>query len=417
MTDSSRPQAPPIEINLIHRRDLIKGGGAAAVFGLGIGQVDAVSEQVSANVDHRSVIVLTMVGGASPWETFDPKPDAPDQIRGPFGSISTAVPGVRVSEFLPGIARRMGQLALIRSVYHDGDPTHDVGLRLLETGRSGPGYPRVGTVAALELGSRGGMPPFVVLPNRVGPVEGAARMARSIPSADSTLAPFVVGADAGSRRFDPDRLLDRVRRWGDRAAGRGLMGAADTWTGPMCGSSWDWNSARPAIRDAFGSTRFGRNCRLAGQLVEAGTRLVVVNMATELFRQVNWDAHGRHPFRTWDDYRAHLLPAFDQGFSGLVDFLRCRGLWESTLVVATGEMGRTPWINESGGRDHWPGVWSALVAGGGTPGGQVIGASDRDGRPRDRPVPVAELVATIRAGLGLARSGQSAASPVGELVG
>ena len=416
MTNSSRPQVPDNEVALIHRRDLIKGGGAAAL-GLGIGQVSPVLGQVSAGADHRSVIVLTMVGGASPWETFDPKPDAPDQIRGPFGSINTAVPGVRVSEFLPGIARRMNQLTLIRSIYHDGDPTHDVGLRLLETGRSEPDCPHVGAVATLELGSRGGMPPFVVLPGLVSSVEGAARAARSVPVSDPRLAPFVVGADAGSRRFDPDRMLDRVRQWGDHAARRDLIGAADTWTGPASGSSWDWNTARPATRDAFGSTRFGRNCWLAGRLVEAGTRLVVVNMATELFGQVSWDAHGRHPFRTWDDYRDHLLPAFDQAFSGLVDFLRSRGLYDSTLVVASGEMGRTPWINESGGRDHWPGVWSALVAGGGTPGGQVIGASDRDGRPRDRPVPIADLVATIGAGLGLVQSNRSAAAPVGELVG
>ena len=399
MTDSSRSQIPRSESDLIRRRDLLKGGGAATL-GLGLGGSHLVSGPLAPVGDRRSVIVLRMVGGASPWETFDPKPDAPDQIRGPFGSISTAVPGVRVSEFLPRIARRMDNLALIRSVYHEDDPTHDAGLRLLETGRSEPGQPHLGTVAALQLGSRGGMPPFVVLPDLVGSVEGAARVGKVFPTVDPSGDPFVVGANAGSRRFDPDRLADRVRRWGNRSA-----------------ETWDWKNAQPSIRDVFGSTSFGRNCWLAGRLVEAGTRLVVVNMATDLFGQANWDAHGRHPFRTWDDYRNDLLPAFDQGFSGLVDSLRSRDLLESTLVVASGEMGRTPWINESGGRDHWPGVWSALVAGGGTLGGQVIGASDREGQPSDRPVHVAELVATIARGLGLCRFDSSTAAPVSELFG
>ena len=415
MIDFSRSPVSTVGADPIHRRDLLRRGGAAA-FGLGLARADLGSGRMSAGGAGRSVILLKMVGGASPWETFDPKPDAPSPLRGPFDSISTAVPGVWVSEYLPGIARRMGQLSIIRSVYHDGDPTHDAGLRLLETGRPEPGRPSLGTIAALELGSRGGMPPLVVLPGLVEPVEEAARDRRWSPPLDPALAPFVVGANAGSRRFDPDRLLDRVRRWGDRAASQGLTGA-DAWTGPARGSSWDWSATRPATQAAFGSTWFGRNCWLAGRLVEAGTRSVVVNMATSLYGQVNWDAHGRHPFRTWDDYRDHLLPALDQGFSGLVDFLRSRGLLESTLVIATGEMGRTPWINESGGRDHWPGVWSALVAGGGTSGGQVIGASDPDGRPRDRPVAVAELVATVGAALGLVPADPSAVAPVGELIG
>ena len=370
MINANRPRHSPSDIS---RRDVLKASGGA-MLGLGISPSEPRPPRTGGDEDRRSVILLTMVGGPSPWETFDPKPDAPDRFRGPFGSISTAIPGVRVSEYLPEIARRLGWLTLIRSVHHTAEPTHDAGLRLLLTGRSEPGQPLLGSVAARALGPRGGMPPFVVLPDLVGPVEGAARAGKLIPTSDPACDPLILG---------------------DSARFRDILGR-------------DLVTERPASGAGFGSTRFGRDCWRAGRLVEAGTRLVIVNMATGLFGQVNWDAHGRRPFRSFADYHDTLLPAFDQGFTGLVDFLRSRGLLDSTLVMATGEMGRTPWINESGGRDHWPGVWSALIAGGGTRGGQVFGASDDSGQPRDRPVALAELVATIAHRRGADRSAQVA---------
>ena len=391
----------------LSRRHLLRAGGVA-LLGLGAGPGGRPSAAGTGSGDPRAVILVTMVGGASPWETFDPQPDARDGRRGPFASISTAVPGVRITEHLPALARRLDRLTLIRSVCHGADPTHDAGLRLLMTGHPELGHPLLGSVAARQLGARRGMPPFVVLPDLVGPVEGAARPGPAAASFDPS-APFVAGGGVpGSRSFRPDRFAARLRRWGDRAAAGGMIGdwaaSGGLTAGPGRDWHWNWDAERPATRDAFGATDFGRHCWLAGRLVEAGTRLVVVNMATQLRGVPTWDAHGRAPFGTWADYERTLLPAFDRGVAALLDFLQARDLLDSTLLVATPEMGRTPRINESGGRDHWPGVWSALLAGGGLPGGQVVGASDDAGQPRDRPVAVAELVATMAEALGLGRA-------------
>jgi hypothetical protein len=131
---------------------------------------------------------------------------------------------------------------------------------------------------------------------------------------------------------------------------------------------------RDALRDAYGRNTFGQSCLLARRLVEAGVRLVTVNMFETVFNKVTWDCHGAAPFSTLDDYSGHLLPALDQALSALLDDLGAHGLLDSTMVVATGEFGRTPKLNAAGGRDHWPGVWSALLAGGGVRGGQVVGA-------------------------------------------
>jgi uncharacterized protein (DUF1501 family) len=146
----------------------------------------------------------------------------------------------------------------------------------------------------------------------------------------------------------------------------------------------------------------GQSCLLARRLVEAGVRVVTVNMFETVFNRVSWDCHGARPFSTLDDYANVLLPTLDLALSALLDDLDRRGLLESTLVVATGEFGRTPRLNPRGGRDHWPGVWSALLAGGGTGGGRLIGSRDAQGAsPADRPVTPAELVATIYRSLGL----------------
>jgi uncharacterized protein (DUF1501 family) len=141
---------------------------------------------------------------------------------------------------------------------------------------------------------------------------------------------------------------------------------------------------------------------LARRLVEHGVRLVTVNMFETVFGKVTWDCHGSAPFSTLDDYMRELLPTLDLALSALLDDLQARGLLESTLVVATGEFGRTPRLNAAGGRDHWPGVWSALLAGGGTRGGQVIGASDAHAAsPAERPVTPQELLATMYRSLGI----------------
>ena len=418
MSDSSRiSDSNP---DLITRRDVCMRGGLGVV-ALGLGRGFPSSAAVGSGDTPGALILLTMVGGASPWETFDPKPDAPDRLRGPFGSIASAVPGVRLSEHLPEVARRMRMLTIIRSIHHDADPTHEAGLRLLATGRADQGHPALGSRVAQALGSRGGMPPFVVLPRPVGRIEGLSRATRSDAGSASPFDPFIVGESASSVGFDPVGVFNRARRWVADSSARGLK--VDTMSPIPFERGCDRDQTRRGVRGAYGASEFGLDCRLAARMVQAGSRVVVVNMARTVFGQPSWDGHGRKPFGSFDDLETNLLPAFDQGFSGLVDDLQARRLLDSTLVVAVGEFGRTPWINESGGRDHWPGAWSALLAGGGTLGGQVIGATDLGGRPSERPVPVADLVATMAfaSGIDLAldwvRLGESRPSPVSEIFG
>jgi uncharacterized protein (DUF1501 family) len=393
------------------RRDFLKTG---ALGSLGIGLAGRVARSADLPTD-GAVILLMMVGGPSQLDTFDPKPDAPLEVRGPFRAIQTAVPGVRVVEHLPGIARRMDRLTLIRSLHHHAAPIHETGLQLLGTGhlcRLDDDHPHFGSVAARKLGSSGGLPPFVVLPRALGATgvsipngQGAGPLGRSFE-------PFVLGADPSSPGYDFKAALDRARRFLDEAPDL-TSAAAPTRSSHL---AFDLDAERPSTRSAYGRSTFGQTCLLARRLVESGVRVVVVNMFDTVFGTASWDAHGSNPFSTLDDYARHLLPTFDRAFSALVDDLEARNLLESTLVVAAGEFGRTPKLNAWGGRDHWPGVFSALLAGGGTRGGQTIGASDRLGsEPVDRPVALPELGATMARALGLDPSEIGRSSPILEV--
>ncbi len=328
------------------RRDFLKASGLGAV-ALNLGQAAAFAQPSS----ERSVILLMMVGGPSQLETFDPKPGAPSDVRGPFGSIETALPGVRINEYLPRIAQRMDRLALIRTMHHDAAPIHETGCQLLQTGRlcrQDENFPHFGAVAASELGRRGTLPSWAIVPAPIGATGVQIPNGQSAAGLGSEYEPFVLGADA------------------------------------------------------YGHSTFGHNCLLARKLIESGVRVVTVNMFETVFRQKTWDCHGRVPFSTLADYRDTLLPAFDAAFCALLDDLDRVGRLENTLVVATGEFGRTPKLNNDGGRDHWPAAWSALVAGGGIAAGQVIGQTDAHAsEPVDRPVRAEELFATMTRHLGM----------------
>ncbi len=379
------------------RRDFLRIGGLGT---LGLGLAGRVYGS-SATRSGGAVILLMMVGGPSQLETFDPKPDAPDEIRGPFRAIETAIPGVRLGEHLPGIARRMGRLTLIRSLFHDASPIHETGLQLIGTGRlcrPGEDHPHLGALAARALGSSGGLPPFVILPGPIGNTGVSIPNGQSAGSLSPSFAPFLLGDDPASPDYDPRRTLDRARRFLDHASELTSADEPDRSTY----RAFDLGAERPTTRETYGRSTFGQSCLLARRLVEAGVRVVVVNMARTVFDTPSWDVHGSGPFSTFDDYARNLLPTFDRGYSALIDDLDASGLLDSTLVVASGEFGRSPRINASGGRDHWPGAWSALLAGGGQAGGRIIGATDRQAaRPIDRPVAAADLFAIMADALGL----------------
>jgi uncharacterized protein (DUF1501 family) len=238
----------------------------------------------------------------------------------------------------------------------------------------------------------------VILPRPIGATGVSISNGQSSRSLGNSFEPFATRADPASDGYDPAQVFDRARRFLDESAELRSAGAPDR----SGRSAFDLSTESATVRSSYGHSSFGQNCLLARKLVESGVRVVVVNMAETVFDCPSWDAHGSKPFSTFDDYANRLLPSFDRGFSTLIDDLDSRGLLASTLVVATGEFGRSPRINASGGRDHWPSAWSALLAGGGMAGGQVIGSTDRNAaEPVDRPVPASELFETMARNLGL----------------
>lgn len=359
----------------VSRRDFLRAGtvGAGAL-GLSLAESGA----APAGDDVR-LIFLCLVGGPGQLDTWDPKPDAPAAVRGPFRPIRTRVPGVTLSELFPRMANQADQYAIVRSVHHEAAPIHETGQQLLQTGRlgrDGVDHPHVGAVVSHLRGPVGdGVPPFVVLPGPIGNTGVSVSHGQGAGYLGVRHEPFTA-ARAGS-------------------------------AAPACREAFDLDREDPTLRDRYGRGRFGENCLRARRLVERGVRCVTVNMYDTVFGEPTWDCHAdSHALpATLDDYRASVCPKFDQAFTALLADLHLRGLLGRTLVVAGGEFGRTPHLNSRGGRDHWPGVWSMLFAGGGIRGGQVVGSSDRlGGEPRDRPATAADVTATIYHALGIDRS-------------
>ncbi len=369
----------------VSRREFLRYGsaGGLGVWGLSLAEAAAAGHAKPAR---RSCIFIVLTGGPSHLETFDPKPDAPSNIRGPFLPIPTTVPGLWLSETLPQLSQRAELFSVLRSMTHDSAALHETGLQLIQTGRlakrrSVP--PTIGAVVASRANYAGELAPFVMLP---GPLQQTGIRAERGQSAG------VLGAAWNARICrlgEPDSSADTLGTLEDTPAWRAVQNLA---------------AESAAVRLKYGSSEFGRNCLAARRLIEHGVPFVTINMFDSLVNRVTWDCHagGAESPTRLDDYRDTVCPQFDLGLSALLEDLHVRGLLNSTLVVAVGEFGRTPKINRQGGRDHWTGAWSALLAGCGFPGGQVLGATDPHGTaPIDRPIHPAELVATIYAALGI----------------
>lgn len=346
----------------LSRRDFLRAGAVTVgTAGLSLASFEAAPPRKDVNC-----ILLFLVGGPSHLDTFDPKPSAPSDIRGPFRAIQTNQPGIRLSETLPRLASQADKVALVRSVHHDEAPIHETGHQLMQTGRlcrAGIEQPHFGAVVSHLRGRRNpdAVSPFVVLPAAIG----------------NTGVNVSHGQCAG---------------WLGEAAS------------PVIFPIPNFLSKKTAIQEGYGNHEFGRSCLTARRLVETGVRFVTVNMFDSVFDRMTWDCHadGNGLATTLDDYRDTLCPMFDQAYSALIEDLAARGMLETTLVLAMGEFGRTPKINPRGGRDHWPGCWTVLFAGAGIQGGRVVGASDRTGsEPHDRPVKPADLTATIYHALGI----------------
>ncbi|HVL11589.1 MAG TPA: DUF1501 domain-containing protein [Gemmata sp.] len=436
----------------LHRRAFLQAGAATA---LGLSLPDLLRARAAgAGGGHaKAVILLWLWGGPSQLDTFDPKPNAPLDYRGPFGTIPTRVTGVRFCELFPKLAGLTDKLSLVRTLVtqsNDHGIAGTIGLTGSGAGGTGldgkplPGSPRpaLGSVVAKAVAAAKGKGPVasqdgaVLAPTGIHPffvVGGKLHQGKKpiVGEGGGALGaawdPFRMEYDPATgtkipalrlpKELTPERLADRQKlaagfgQVASRADDLGAAGKLDEYraralamlTSPNSAAAFDLSKEKPATADRYGRTRFGQSCLLARRLVEAGVPFVQVNWSDHVEAEEDsgdggWDHHYRN-FQIMQDRHA---PWLDQSLSALLEDLDARGLLASTLVVAVGEFGREPKVNDKAGREHWPGCYSAVLAGGGVKGGRVIGTSDaKAAHPADTPLTPADLNATVLQQVGL----------------
>jgi uncharacterized protein (DUF1501 family) len=379
----------------------------------------------------QQAIVIFCQGGVSHYESFDPKPDAPSEYRGEFGSIATNLPGIRVTEHLPLLAQRTHRYSLIRSVYHP-TPDHNLAIHMTLTGwemlgasienKNRNGNPAMGAVVAKFRGDEHPeLPSYVCVPHRdqLGHrlhYGSAAYLGSAFDPLDSGMLPTnATDSYAGPASLRPrpgldaDRLRSRLAlaESFDRPADPDLVRgdlqefhrrAYAILARDAAGRAFDLNKEPADVRRRYGEHGMGQQALLARRLAEAGVPFTLVNFSLDQVKGQDWDTH----VDNFGLMKNKLLPPFDRAVSTLLDDLAERGLLAKTLVAVISEFGRTPRINRDAGRDHWPNVFSVMLAGGGLKSSVVVGASTRGGdEPRDRPVHLYDVLATIYRQLGV----------------
>jgi uncharacterized protein (DUF1501 family) len=401
----------------VTRREFLTIGALTA---LGLSTTDVLRARAATPSNRRremSCILIWLDGGPSHLDTFDPKPDAPTEVRGPFAAIPTKTPGVQVCEHLTRTAQVMNHVALIRSVTHELG-NHDTGSHFLLTGHrptQALTYPSLGSIVARETAKRGAIPPYIAIPEAT-PSLGPGYLT-------GAFAPFATGNDPARVRdlTLPDSMtLDRLARRRDvlkqlDTFSRQVEATAATRSrdafyeqayrmlvSPEAKAAFHLAAEPPAMRERYGPQRLGVACLTARRLIEAGARFVTVVDS-------GWDTHTNIAKSLPDALfpGSGKLPALDRAYAALIADLADRGLLETTLVILMGEFGRTPKLNGDGGRDHWPRASFACLAGGGVRGGQVVGKTDAAGEaPVDRPVRPEDLSWTILTLLGIDPAGE-----------
>ena len=371
----------------IRRRDFLRVGALGAT-GLGLADYLRLAEAGEVkNAKATSAIFINLAGGPSHLDTFDPKPDAPAEYRGEFGTVATNVPGVALCEHLPKLGKCADKFALLRGVSHSLTE-HQMGTKYINTGnRPIPSldFPGYGAVVSKELASPRDLPPFVAIPKTpqvpgILGVEFAAFNTQSTPRAGKpfTVRGMTPGGTAGEKvdrrqklledldaPFDPHEKNSDLLKGLDRFSQR----AHDILSSPRAAKAFDISQEPAPVAKLFPDNPLAQSCLLATRLVEAGVRFVSVDHG-------GWDTHDN----IFPQLKDKLLPELDGGLSGLLTALDLKGLLKTTAVFVAGEFGRTPKISrQRAGRDHYPRAMFVLLAGGGMKGGQVIGASDAKG--------------------------------------
>lgn len=430
--------------SLLSRRDLLCAGGVAvgatALPALGAGAPAAPKSDAKA----KSVVYLWLAGGVTHHESFDPKPDAPEEIRGTLGTIGTTLPGVRFSEVMPQMARQTDKIALVRTFAPRTDDHFQaqamalsgrlVNLQQIDT------EPNIGAVCAKLNGPRAGFPGYIAVPGttRPGPPPKNLFVGGWL---GRQYGPFMTGGraknedftagvkeDVGEEEFARQAVrpvggLDDARLTGRRTLREKLDGAlrhsepasavADEFRGafdmllsPAVRAAFDLSREPEKVRDRYGRTKIGTRCLLARRLVEAGAPFVMVDYGYDPEYGNLWDQHNaagqNFPHICEMAKRPYHLAGVDRAFAALLDDLAARGRLDETLVAFLTDFGRTPKINKDGGRDHWGRAGSIFFAGGGVNGGQVIGATDgRGADPTTAAYTPADTAATIYQALGV----------------
>ena len=358
----------------------------------------------------KGIIHIFLPGGMAHQESFDPKPYAPAEYRGPFGAIDTKLPGIQFGEKLPNLAKIADKMTIIRSMSH-GEAAHERGTHNMFTGyRPSPAvdYPSIGSVISHELGSKNNLPPYVCVPNVPNEFANSGYLS-------SAYGPFALGSnpeqgnfqvrdlnlpgDVSEKRFARRRsLLETVDHHFRTMEESDALDSMDAFyqhaykliSSEKAREAFNLKAEDEKTKEAYGKTAAGQRMLLARRLIEAGTRFVSLTAG-------GWDHH--------DNIKAGIereLPPVDKAIAALINDLEQRGMLDSTLVMVTSEFGRTPKINPTGGRDHWPRVFSTMLAGGGVKKGYVHGSSDALGGEVDTDgVTVADLATTIYKQIGI----------------
>lgn len=400
----------------LNRRQMLRLGGTGLLRGLSLPALLQLQTQAATArpFKARACIFLMLEGGPSHIDMWDLKPAAPAEIRGPFKPISTVVPGTQISELLPLCANVADKFTILRSHSHK-DNAHQTGRHWVLTGyppsfADGQAkgvpfnelYPSLGSIVSRELGPGGNVPPYVEMPNPLGPGGPGFYGAR--------YAPFTIDNDPVETDFKvrdlevPDSVtLERFERRQRLLAGAERLGAGTQATGraktlgtyyeqafdlvnsPQARAAFHLQSESPAVRERYGYSSIGQCALLARRLVEAGCRFIGIDHGS-------WDTH----FDNFTSHEKSLVPPTDRALSALLSDLDERGMLDETLVVMMGEMGRTPRINKDAGRDHWSQCQTVILAGGGIRRGAVIGASDDTASfPITQPYGIHDLLRTI----------------------
>ncbi|MDQ3441348.1 MAG: DUF1501 domain-containing protein [Planctomycetota bacterium] len=415
--DHVRPDVSPISSRGPSRRDFLYVGlvgGLGLTLGnyLGMGNVAnaAIKQYASKEGKAKSVIHIFLPGGLSAQESFDPKPFAPIEYRGPFQTINTKLPGEVFSDQIPKIAGIADKITVVRSMTH-GEAAHERGVHNMFTGyRPSPAlqYPSMGSVVSHEFGPRNNLPPYVAIPSVANEFAGSGYLS-------SAYGPFSLGADPSNKefkvrdlnlaqgvddaRFDRRKtMLETVDNHFRTLEKSDALDAMDSFyqraysliSSKQAREAFDVNAEPDAVKDEYGRNPAGMRMLMSRRLVEAGVRFVSMTFGS-------WDHHAN----LVGGFTGQM-PPFDQALAMLIIDLERRGLLDSTLVMVTSEFGRTPKINKDNGRDHWPRVFSIVLAGGGIKKGQIYGSSDATAaEPNTDPLTVEDMATTVYNQLGI----------------